>query len=103
MAIEPWAGVLAAYLDIDVMAYIDEIRKPSQAEAAFDWIGIQKVTSVHRAYLHHDLQEGEDLTSYFNRERIPTKRFDIEAACTANGYKKGRYRALQYQRRHSYH
>ncbi len=89
LAIEPWANVLAAYLDIDVMAYIDEIRKPSQAEAAFDWIGIQKVTSVHRAYQHHEIQEGEDLTSYFNRERIPTKYFDIEAACTANGYKKG--------------
>ncbi|WP_213991494.1 hypothetical protein [Sodalis sp. dw_96] len=89
LAIEPWANVLAAYLDIDVMAYIDEIRKPSQAEAVFDWIGIQKVTSVHRAYQHHNIQEGEDLSSYFNRERIPTKRFDIEAACTANGYKKG--------------
>ncbi len=89
LAIEPWASVLAAYLDIDVRAYIDEIRKPSQAEAVFDWIGIQKVTSVHRAYQHHDIQEGEDLASYFNRERIPTRHFDIEAACTANGYKKG--------------
>ena len=89
LAIEPWSNVLAAYLDIDVTAYIDEIRKPSQAEAAFDWIGIQKVTSVNRAYQHHDLQDGEDLTSYFNRKRIPTKHFDIDAACTANGYKKG--------------
>ncbi|TCL06637.1 hypothetical protein [Sodalis ligni] len=89
LAIEPWAGVLAAYLDIDVRAYIDEIRKPSQVEAIFDWIGIQKVTSVHRAYQHPDIHDGEDLTSYFNRERIPTKHFDIEAACTANGYKNG--------------
>ncbi len=87
LAIEPWAKILGIYLDMDVMAYIDEIRKPSQAESLFDWIGIQKVTSIHRAYQHQDIKPGENFTNYFNRERIPTKRFDIEVACTANGYK----------------
>lgn len=88
LAIEPWAALLGIYLDIDVMAYIDEIRKPSQAESVFDWIGIQKVTSIHRAYQHQDIKPGEDFTSYFNRERIPTRRFDIEADYTANGYRR---------------
>ncbi|NDL61184.1 hypothetical protein [Acerihabitans arboris] len=87
LAIKPWAKILGIYLDIDVMSYIDEIRKPSQAESVFDWIGIQKVTSIHRAYQHQDIKPGEDFTSYFNRERIPTKHFDIEADYTANGYK----------------
>lgn len=87
LAIEPWAKILGIYLDMDVVSYIDEIRKPSQAESLFDWIGIQKITSIHRAYQHHELKLGENFTRYFNRKRIPTRRFDIEVACTANGYK----------------
>jgi len=87
LAIEPWAKILGIYLDMDVMAYIDEIRKPSRAEPLFDWIGLQKVTSIHRAYLHQDIKPGENFTNYFNRERIPTPRFDIEVAFIANGYK----------------
>ncbi|MEA9392743.1 hypothetical protein SJI19_19765 [Acerihabitans sp. TG2] len=89
LAIEPWAKTLGIYLDMDVMAYIDEIRKPSQAEPLFDWIGIQKVTSIHHAYQHQEMRPGESFTAHFNRERIPTRRFDIEVACTANGYKHG--------------
>ena len=87
LAIEPWAQILSVYLDIDVMAYIDEIRKPSRTQAVFDWIAIQKTTSVHRAYQPHEMLENEDFTGYFNRERVPTKHFDIEVASTANGYK----------------
>ncbi|WP_413735111.1 hypothetical protein ACL2XP_21065 [Sodalis sp. RH21] len=87
LAIEPWAKVLGVYLDMNVVAYIDEIRKPSQAQSLFDWIGIQKVTSVHRAYLHQHIKPGENFDMYFNRERTPTRRFDIEVVCTANGYK----------------
>ncbi|HEY0211226.1 hypothetical protein [Acerihabitans sp.] len=87
LAIEPWATMLGVYLDIDVMAYIDELRKPSQAESVFDWIGIQKVISIHRAYQHQDIKPGEDFTAYLNRKRVPTRRFDIEADYTANGYK----------------
>ncbi|TKI08887.1 hypothetical protein [Martelella alba] len=88
LAIEPWAPLLSAYLDIDVMSYITEIRKPSQTQALFDWIGIQRTTSVHRAFKHQEIQQGEDFASYFNRERIPTRYFDIEVASTANGYKR---------------
>lgn len=87
LAIEPWEKLLSTFLDMDVMSYINEIRKPSRAESVFDWIGIQKVTSIHRAYQHQDIKPGEDFTSYFNRERIPTKNFDIEVDYTANGYK----------------
>ncbi|WP_413722182.1 hypothetical protein [Sodalis sp. RH23] len=87
LAIEPWAIMLGIYLDIDVMAYIDEVRKPSQAQSIFDWIGLQKVTSIHRAYQHQDSKPGDVFPTYSNRERIPTKRFDIEVNYSANGYK----------------
>jgi hypothetical protein len=89
LALEPWAKILSTFLNVDVGAYIAEIRKPSEVEAAFDWIGIQKVTSIYRAYQHSELLDGDDLESYFNRERTPTEYFDIETICTANGYIKG--------------
>ena len=89
LALEPWAKVLGIYLDMDVLAYIDEIRKPSQMEPMFDWIGIQKVTSIHRAYQHQDMKPGEHFSRHFNRERIPTSWVDMDVAFTATGYKYG--------------
>lgn len=89
LALEPWAKILSIYLNVDVKAYIAEIRKPSDVAAIFDWIGIQKVTSIYRAYQHPELEDGDDLSSYISRERIPTQYFDIEAVCNANGYIKG--------------
>ncbi|MDU1572814.1 MAG: hypothetical protein E6868_06130 [Pantoea sp.] len=90
LAIEPWKALLAAYLDRDVGAYIDEVRKPSgPATWDIEWIGIDRHSSVYRAYQYQDMEEGEDLTSYFNRERIPTEEFDIETSCSASGFIKG--------------
>ena len=90
LAIEPWKALLTAYLNSNVGAYIDEVRKPSgPATWEIEWIGIDRHSSVYRAYQHEEMGEEEDLTSYFNRERIPTDEFDIETRCDASGFAKG--------------
>lgn len=82
--------MLAAYLDRDVGAYIDEVRKPSGPTAwDIEWIGIDRRSSVYRAYKRQDMEEGEDFSTYFNRERFPTDEFDIESSCDASGFIKG--------------
>lgn len=89
-AIEPWKELLTAYLDQNVGAYIDEVRKPSQPTTwDLEWIGIDRRSSVYRAYQHQDMGDGEDLTAWLNRERIPTDEFDIESSCDASGFIKG--------------
>lgn len=53
--------MLAAYLDRDVGAYIDEVRKPSGPMTwDIEWIGIDHRSSVYRAYKRQDMEEGED-------------------------------------------
>jgi hypothetical protein len=90
LAIEPWKALLAAYLDRDVGAYIDEVRKPSLPTTwDIEWIGIDRRSSVYRAYKRQDMEEGEDFSAYFNRERFPTDEFDIESSCDASGFIKG--------------
>jgi Sec-independent protein translocase protein TatA len=90
LAIEPWKALLAAYLDRDVGAYIDEVRKPSGPTTwDIEWIGIDRRSSVYRAYKRQDMEEGEDFSAYFNRERFPTDEFDIESSCDASGFIKG--------------
>ncbi|EFB9747110.1 hypothetical protein KEQ76_06500 [Escherichia coli] len=90
LAIEPWKELLAAYLDRDVGAYIDEVRKPSGPMTwDIEWIGIDHRSSVYRAYKRQDMEEGEDFSTYFNRERFPTDEFDIESSCDASGFIKG--------------
>ena len=82
--------MLAAYLDRDVGAYIDEVRKPSGPTTwDIEWIGIDRRSSVYRAYKRQDMEEGEDFSTYFNRERFPTDEFDIESSCDASGFIKG--------------
>ena len=90
LAIEPLKELLAAYLDRDVGAYIDEVRKPSGPMTwDIEWIGIARRSSVYRAYKRQDMEEGEDFSTYFNRERFPTDEFDIESSCDASGFIKG--------------
>lgn len=89
-AIEPWKELLTAYLDRDVGAYIVEVRKPSKPTTwDLEWIGIDRRSSVYRAYQHQDMGDGEDFTAWFNRERIPTEEFEIESSCDASGFIKG--------------
>lgn len=89
-AIEPWKELLTAYLDRDVGAYIDEVRKPSKPSTwDLEWIGIDRRSSVYRAYQHQDMRGSEDFTAWINRERIPTDEFDIESSCDASGFIKG--------------
>lgn len=90
LAIEPWKALLAAYLNRDVGAYIDEVRKPSGPTTwDIEWIGIDRRSSVYRAYKRQNMEEGEDFSTYFNRERFPTNEFDIEGSCDASGFIKG--------------
>ena len=90
LAIEPWKALLAAYLDRDVGAYIDEVSTPSGPTTGdIEWIGIDRRSSVYRAYKRQDMEEGEDFSAYFNRERFPTDEFDIESSCDASGFIKG--------------
>jgi len=35
------------------------------------------------------MEEGEDFSTYINRERFPTDEFDIESSCDASGFIKG--------------
>ncbi|MEX9251122.1 hypothetical protein [Pseudenterobacter timonensis] len=89
-AIEPWKELLTAYLDRDVGAYIDEVRKPSKPTTwDLEWIGIERRSSAYRTYQHQNMGEGEDFTAWLNRERIPTEEFDIESSCDASGFIKG--------------
>lgn len=90
LAIEPWKALLAAYLDRDVGAYIDEVRKPSGPTTwNIEWIGIDRRSMVYRAYKHQEMQDGEDFTDYLNRERVLTDEFEIESGCEASGFIKG--------------
>lgn len=88
--LEPWKALLATYLDRDVGAYIDEVGKPSESMTwDIEWIGIDRRSSVYRAYKRQDMEEGTDFSAYFNRERFPTDEFDIESSCDASGFIKG--------------
>ncbi|EDW1374399.1 hypothetical protein ACO0LQ_003744 [Salmonella enterica] len=90
LAIEPWKVLLAAYLDRDVGAYIDEVRKPSGPTTwDIEWIGIDRRSMVYRAYKHQEMQDGEDFSDYLNRERVLTDEFEIESGCEASGFIKG--------------
>ena len=89
-AIEPWKELLTAYLDRDVGAWIDEVRKPSNSTALnLEWIGIDRRSSVYRAYQRQDMEEGEDFITYLNREPITGDEFNIESSCDASGFIKG--------------
>ena len=89
-AIEPWKELLTAYLDRDVGAYIDEVRKPSKPTTwDLEWIGIDRRSSVYRVYQHQDMGDGENFTAWLNRERLPTDEFEIESSCDASGFIKG--------------
>ncbi|ECM7561959.1 hypothetical protein ZZ40_23000, partial [Salmonella enterica subsp. enterica serovar Enteritidis] len=90
LAIEPWKALLAAYLDRDVGAYIDEVRKPSGPTTwDIEWIGIDRRSMVYRAYKRQEMQDGEDFSDYLNRERVLTDEFEIESGCEASGFIKG--------------
>ncbi|MGC0732536.1 hypothetical protein ACPL22_03060, partial [Escherichia coli] len=90
LAIEPWKALLAAYLDRDVGAYIDEVRKPSGPTTwDIEWIGIDRRSMVYRAYKRQEMQDDEDVSDYFNRERVLTDEFEIESGCEASGFIKG--------------
>lgn len=84
------SGIRISYLDRDVGAYIDEVRKPSEPTTwDIEWIGIDRRSLVYRAYKRQEMEEGEDLSAYFNRERFPTDEFHIESSCDASGFIKG--------------
>ncbi|WP_312981512.1 hypothetical protein [Atlantibacter sp.] len=90
LAIEPWKALLTAWLDRDVGAYIDEIKKPSSSASwDLEWVGIDRRTSIYRAYQHQSREEAESLQDYFNREQTPSHEFDIETQCDASGFIKG--------------
>ncbi|HAY5108373.1 TPA: hypothetical protein J0A27_003512 [Escherichia coli] len=90
LAIEPWKALLAAYLDRDVGAYIDEVRKPSGPTTwDIEWIGIDRRSMVYRAYKRQEMQDGEDFSDYLNRELVLTDEFEIESGCEASGFIKG--------------
>ncbi|EAU0298374.1 hypothetical protein A6858_26590 [Salmonella enterica] len=90
LAIEPWKALLAAYLDRDVGAYIDEVRKPSGPTTwDIEWIGIDRRSLVYRAYQRQEMQDGEGFSGYLNRERVLTDEFEIESGCEASGFIKG--------------
>ncbi|EFO1693882.1 hypothetical protein DVI72_06940 [Escherichia coli] len=90
LAIEPWKALLAAYLDRDVGAYIDEVRKPSGPTIwDIEWIGIDRRSMVYRAYKRQEMQDDEDVSDYLNRERVLTDEFEIESGCEASGFIKG--------------
>lgn len=90
LAIEPWKALLTAWLDRDVGAYIDEVKKPSGTTSCdLEWIGIDRRTSVYRAYHYQPREEDESLQDYFNREQTPSGEFDIESHCDASGFIKG--------------
>ncbi|EFM4895350.1 TPA: hypothetical protein H5V96_002011 [Escherichia coli] len=90
LAIEPWKASLAAYLDRDVGAYIDEVRKLSGPTTwDIEWIGIDRRSMVYRAYKRQAMQDGEDFSDYLNWERVLTDEFEIESGCEASGFIKG--------------
>ena len=90
VAIEPWKALLTAYLDRDVAAWIDEVRRPAPP-GTFDleWIGIDRRSSVYRTWVREGVEESDDFSDYFNRDRVPTEEFDIEMVCDASGFIKG--------------
>lgn len=48
LAIEPWADLLASYLNVDMRAYIKEIRKPSEvmSDNKKSWIGVGRTIYI---------------------------------------------------------
>ncbi|MGG6114464.1 hypothetical protein ACQSFK_16050 [Salmonella enterica] len=91
LAIEPWQELLTAYLDRDVAAYIDEIRKPSKSSTwELEWIGIDRRTGFYRSYDYPEQQQGEDLADYLNRKGRPTNEFEISSGCDISGFAKGK-------------
>lgn len=91
LSLEPWAHVFSDLVGSDVNAYIAQIKKPSVAENAFDWICIQQLIKVNRELDFGQPEEGQDILDWFNSPKEPKllNTFDIIHDFDICGYCKG--------------
>lgn len=68
LCLEPWAREASALTDRDVVAYIEAVKRPSDATNAFDWIEIRGKICVSREFVMEDIDGFQDIMSWLNRD-----------------------------------
>lgn len=94
-ALEPWAELLTNYLDIDIKAYIQEVRRPRiHSTPKYEWIGISRTSSIvrHTKISNEDQEEFEktnNLNNLLKSQVYITPEFTLDYGFSASGYNSG--------------
>lgn len=90
LALEPWKEVVKNIVGLDVPAYINYIKKPSNAENFFDYISIQNNVEVSRDfdYGNQSVFDFDTISEYLNSREspVPLDTFNINSTYDICGY-----------------
>lgn len=91
LCLEPWAESAGDYLDRDVEAYVNAIKKPSDIKDEFDEVVIKRMIQIGRSFDYGSKPDDVDILTWLNSDKEPDIRntFEIESSCCVNGYMKG--------------
>lgn len=91
ICLEPWAEAAGDILDMDVIAYVKEARKPSEAINAFDRIEVRRSMSISREVTFGERDDDMDLLEWLNTKKEPEYLdfFDLESSFDINGFVNG--------------
>lgn len=91
LCLEPWAESAGDYLDRDVKAYVDAIKKPSTLKNTFDEIVIKRTIQIGRNFDYGKMPEDMDFIEWLNLDKEPEicNTFDIDSTYSVNGFNKG--------------
>lgn len=91
ICLEPWAEAAGDILDMDVIAYVKEARKPSAAGNAFDRIEVRRSMSISREVTFGNRDDDMDIIEWLNTKKEPEYLdvFDLESSFDINGFMNG--------------
>jgi hypothetical protein len=91
LCLEPWAESAGDYLDRDVKAYVDAIKKPSTLKNAFDEVVIKRTVQIGRDIDYGKMPDDMDFLEWLNTDKEPNieNTFEIDTTICVNGYMKG--------------
>lgn len=91
MCLAPWSETAGDILDRNVLAYVEEVRKPSGIENVFDRVEIKKLIYVTRDVDFGEMPEGMDFLEWLNTPKDPVllDTFSMDAQVDICGYTDG--------------
>lgn len=92
LCLAPWAKVVSDLTDRNVQSYIDELRKPSTEEPAFDRVEVRQQVGFSREMHYEPMPDGVDFSEWLNRDRGDTvwlDTYEINGEYNISGYSAG--------------